>query len=69
MATKRSRPRQLSRGATEELLTILANILPNPNNPAEMAGLGVRRRNRVIELHNFVWDVWADTHPEEGPFK
>lgn len=69
MATKKSRPFQLSRGATEELLDLLGSVLPNINSPAEMKGLGVRRRNRITELHHFMWDAWADTHPEEGPFK
>ncbi|MNJ49938.1 hypothetical protein D3C77_451970 [compost metagenome] len=69
MATRKSRPVRLSRGATEKLLELLHAALPNPNNPSEMKGRGVRERNRIEEVHHFIWNAWADTHPEEGPFK
>lgn len=67
--SKKSRPARLSRGATEKLLELLHKALPNPSNPAEMKGLGIREKNRIEEVDHFIWNAWADTHPEEGPFK
>ena len=51
------------------MLELLHKALPNPNNPDEMKGLGIREKNRIEEVHRFIWNAWADTHPEEGPFK
>lgn len=65
---KQSRPIRLSRGATELLLSLIGEM-PNPNDPRAMKGLGIRQRNRIEEVHHAVWNAWADTHPEEGPFK
>lgn len=76
---KKSRTFQLTRGETEALLCLLyhagvSSSFPDPDEKARMrevyANLPIAARSRIVSgLNEKIWNAWADTHPEEGPFK
>ena len=76
---KKSRAVQFSRAETEALLLLIQHVgVSAPfNNDREKEAVNtvyyglpiVARRRTANSLNEMIWSLWADTHPEEGPFK
>lgn len=61
--SKKSKPLQLTRGETELLLQ-LVDAAPH------ISSMSKARLSAILpELTRKAWSAWADTHPEDGPFK
>lgn len=65
----------LTRAETEALISVLCVLeLGEPTSKDKLAkaypNMPVLARSRVnANLCDKIWSAWADTHPEEGPFK
>lgn len=75
----KSRNVQFSRAEAEALLSLIqyvgvSSINGNDHEKEALnkvyASLPIFARRRVANaLNDKIWSAWADTHPEEGPFK
>lgn len=78
----KSKPVQFTRAEAEALMNLMAlssvqcvhesqlDITDRVNIKAVHESLPIAARVRtVLSLNAKIWEVWAETHPEEGPFK
>lgn len=78
----KSKPVQFTRAEAEALMNLMhhsgvqATFIGNLGDKEKEAirtvhsDLPIAARNRtVLALNTKIWEAWADTHPEEGPFK
>lgn len=75
----KSRSVQFSRAETEALLALIHHVGVSSVAGCESERAAVNevycalpiaaRRRTANTLNDKIWSVWADTHPEEGPFK
>ncbi len=75
----KSRSIQFTRAETEALLALIQHVGVSSivGNDYEKEALNdvysslpiAARRRTANSLNTKIWEAWADTHPEEGPFK
>lgn len=69
MAIK-SRPVTFTRGEAEAILCLCQHISDKATAASILDSIPSPARTYIIKnLTEKAWHIWADTHPEEGPFK